>query len=191
MGARSAPYGAMIHVSDPGAMQAMAQELRERVKRDFYPYAQARGFVRARSDHPHFTVFRRYTADTVQVFSVQWDKHGAPRFVVNFGEGPKAGSTLWGKHIPGEALQPNSCRESGRLQRRRGPTLGCWFQFNKPVFEALRTLERRYSAEAVVGQLLAAFPEVEAWWQDRTVGPHLMLNSPDMWELAASSKGAS
>ena len=168
-----------------------AKELRDLITARFFPYVEARGFVRARSTHPHFMVFRRVTGDTVQIFDVQWDKYGDPCLVVNFAEGPKDGVTLWGNHIPGETMQPQDCPESGRLQRKAGPNKRCWFQLKKPLFEAVRTLERRYSAEAVVEQLLAAFPEVEAWWQHRTVGPHITLNPHDMWKMAASSRGQS
>jgi Domain of unknown function (DUF4304) len=160
------------------------QELRELVKARFFPYAEAREFTRAKSTHPQFTVFRRFVGHKVQIFTVQWDKYGAPRFVVNFGEGPKSGVQLWGKHVPAEAMQPNDCPESGRLQRRPGPYLRCWFQLKKPLGEALRTMQRRYFADAVVAHLLAVFPEVESWWLDRTVGPHLSINAPDMWKIA-------
>jgi hypothetical protein len=165
-----------------------AQELRQVVKARFLPYAEARGFVRAKSTHPLFYVFRRMTADKVQVFNVQWDKYGDACFVVNFGEGPKNGVQLWGKHIPGEALETQDCPESGRLQRKAGAGKRSWFQLNKPLFEAMRTMERRYPADAVVEQLLAVFPEVEAWWQHRTVGPHMTLNPQEMWKLANAAK---
>ena len=164
--------------------------MRELVKSDFYPFAEARGFVRAKSTHPLFAVFRRFDGQKVQVFNVQWDKYGEPRFVVNFGEGPRSGVELWGKHIPGEALEPQDCPESGRLQRRPGASMGCWFQLTKPFLEAARTLEWRYPAAAVVDQLLAAFPEVEAWWQDRRIGPHITVSSPDLWRAAANAKRA-
>lgn len=166
------------------------QELRQLVKARFFPYGEARGFVRARSTHPHFSVFRRFARDRVQVFNVQWDKYGAPRFIVNFGEGPTEGVRLWGRHVAGEALEPQDCPESGRLQRRRGPYLRCWFQLNKPVLEAIRTRERRYAAEAVVDQLLAAFPEVEAWWENRTVGAHLEITPSEMWKVAHAASAA-
>lgn len=170
------------------ARMTSTQDLRRLVKTRFFPYAEARGFARARSAHPHFTTFRRLTADSAQVFNVQWDKYGAPRFVVNFGEAPGEGVRLWGKHVPGEDLEPQDCPESGRLQRKRGPYLRCWFQLNKPVLEVLRTMERRYAAEAVVDQLLSVFPEVEAWWDGRTVGPHLDIVPPDAWRLANEAK---
>jgi hypothetical protein len=161
-----------------------AQELRQLVKARFFPHVEARGFVRASSTHPQFSVFRRFARDKVQVLNVQWDKYGAPRFLVNFGEGPKEGVRLWGRHVAGEVLEPQDCPESGRLQRKRGPYLRCWFQLNKPLLEALRTMERRYSAETVVDQLVGAFPEVEAWWENRTVGAHLDISPPDMWKVA-------
>lgn len=165
-----------------------SQALRQLVKQRFLPWAESRGFTPCRSAHPLFMVFRRMLGDRVQVFNLQWDKYGAPRFVVNFGEGPRDGVVLWGRHVPGEALEPQDCRDSGRLQRRRGHGLRGWFQLDKPIFEALWTMERRYSAAAVVDQLIATFPEVERWWDDRTPGPHLSLLPRDHWDLATAAK---
>jgi hypothetical protein len=167
-----------------------AHELRELVKARLFPYVEARGFARARSRHPLFTTFRRFVGNNVQVFNVQWDKWGAPRFVVNFGEAPKAGVSLWGRHIPGDELEPHDCPESGRLQRKRGPHLRCWFQTTKPLLEAVRTLERRYPVATVVNMAVAAFPEVEAWWESRTVGPHVYISSSDSWRVANAATRA-
>src|SRR5262249_12660010 len=153
----------------------MAQPLREALKARFYPYAESRGFVRAKTSHPHFTTFRRVDGDTVRVFDVQWDKYSRPMFVLNFGEGPKEGVTLWGTHTGGAELDPLDCAEGGRLQRKKGPSLACWFQLNKPLVEALRTMERHYTPEVVVNHLLDVFPELEEWWERRAIGPHLYL----------------
>lgn len=126
----------------------------------------------------------------MQVLNVQWDKYNGPLFVVNFGEGPRGGVRLWGKHVAGEALEPQDCPESGRLQRKRGPHMRCWFRVNKPLFEAVRTMKLRYTPEAVIDQLLEVFPEVEQWWQHRTVGEHLEITPPDMWQVANAAKAA-
>jgi hypothetical protein len=167
-----------------------AHELRELIKARLFPYVEARGFIRDRSRHPLFTTFRRFVGNNAQVFNVQWDKRGAPRFVVNFGEGPKAGVSLWGRHIPGDELEPQDCPESGRLQRKRGPYLRCWFQTTKPLLEAVRTLERSYPVATVVDMAVAAFPEVEAWWENRTVGPHVCISSSDSWRVANAATRA-
>ena len=160
------------------------KQLRDAVKERFFPYAESRRFVREKSAHPHFTTFRRIDGHKVRVFNVQWDKYGHPRFVLNFGEGPLSGVILWGKHKAGQELEPQDCPESGRLQRRKGGSLRCWFQLNKPLLDVIRTMEWRYPPEAVVNELLSAFPELEAWWEHRTVGPHIDLSSSDLWRLA-------
>lgn len=67
---------------------------------------------------------------------------------------------------------------------KEAPTCDRWFQLNRPLLEALRTMERRYAAETVVDELLSVFPEVEAWWKGRTVGPHLDILPSDLWRLA-------
>ena len=161
-----------------------ARDLRELIKTRLFPYVEARGFARAKRGHPLFTTFRRRVGNKAQVFNVQWDKYGAPRFVVNFGEGPIEGVTLWGRHIPGDELEPQDCPESGRLQRKRGPYLRCWFQTRKPLLEAVGTFEWNYPVATVVDAAMAAFPEVEAWWENRAVGPHVTILPSDMWRVA-------
>ena len=135
-------------------------ELRQVVKERFYPFAERQGFTRVKSTNPLFTVFRRQR-QTVHVFDLQWDKYHHPRFVINFGEAPVEG---------GEAPPM-----TGRLQRRRGGSLGCWFQLRKPSWEAVSTLTLRYSPAEVVEQAIVAFPELEEWWATRAEGPHIYI----------------
>jgi len=52
------------------------------VKERFYPFVEARGFVRDPSRNPLSIVFRRITRETVHVFAIQWDKYHAPRFAL-------------------------------------------------------------------------------------------------------------
>jgi hypothetical protein len=101
-------------------MSSAAAPLRELMKERFYPFAAERGFVRAKSTHPLFTVFRRRHDQTVQVFDIQWDKYRAPRFVLNFGEARAEGVDIRGVHVSGDDLEPSHCEIQGRLQRRKG-----------------------------------------------------------------------
>jgi hypothetical protein len=140
----------------------MAHPLREAVKRRFYPYAESRGFVRARSSHPHFADFRRDRGGKAEVFDVQWDKYGRPAFVVNFGvvEAARTGETA-----PRWKNLYRLVRDAAARDR--------WFDLRKPWGEALRSLRLRYRPDAVVDQLIARFPEAEAWWTRGAVGPHV------------------
>jgi hypothetical protein len=147
--------------------------LREAVKMRFYPFAASRGFTRAKSRNPLFVVFRREVGETVQVFALQWEKYGRPSFIVNFSEGPVAGVDVRGTHIAGWDLLPPYCAALGRLQPRKGPYLRCWFRLRKPLLTALASRSWFYEPEQVVEQLIALFPELEAWWMDKSEGSHV------------------
>ena len=146
----------------------MAQLLREALKVRFYPYAESRGFVRDKSSHPHFTTFRRAHGAQIQVFDVQWDKYGRPLFVVNFGE-----ADVHELAIETDKVETQHCKDMYRLQRKRGGSLTCWFQLSKPWIEVFRSGRLKYRPEEVVNQLVAYFPEVEAWWAEKSEGPHV------------------
>jgi hypothetical protein len=144
-----------------------SQDLRQAVKARFHPFVESRGFVRGKSTSL-FTVFRRRDGESLHVFDIQWDKYGAPRFVINFGE-----VSLRNLRVEEPELGIHHCEKLGRLTRKKGPYLRSWFQLRKPWLEAIASLQRQYEPEEVVDQLLAFFPEVEAWWSDQAEGPHL------------------
>lgn len=154
----------------------MVSALREAVQTRFYPFAESRGFVRAKSTNPLFTVFRRASAQTVQVFDVQWEKYGRPYFVINFGEGASGGVDIRGRHISAAELRPSECSKGGRLQPRNGPFLRHWFRSNRPWLQVIASGKRFYDPDEVVQQLIDLFPELEAWWAEKHEGPHLRLS---------------
>lgn len=166
------------------------KELRQVVKDRFFPYLEARGFSRLKSTNNLIQRFQRIVGDRVQILHIQWDKYGDPRFILRFGEGAAGGVRLWGKHIPGESLAPQDCRENGSLGRSKGVSMGSWFQLKKPLLDAFRTMSRSYSPEVVADQLLDAFPEVEQWWQDRSEGSRIRLAPTDIWEMASTAGSA-
>ncbi len=148
-------------------------ELRKALKSTFFPHVMARGFVVDTRHQPMFTIFRRTVDGAVQVFDIQWEKYGSPRFVLNFGAVPLDGTDLAGAPINPAEVQPHDCKPCLRLQRRRGGSLACWFQLRKLLWEQLTTLRRDHAPAEVVGSLLAAYPEMEDWWQSRKRGPHV------------------
>ena len=113
----------------------------------------------------------------VHVFDIQWDKYGAPRFVINFGEAPIEGLDVDGKRVPAAKVEMWHCSIGGRLQRRRGPYLRDWFQLKKPLLEALRSMKWSYDPEEVVGHVKACFHELDAWWASKEEGPHIYIVS--------------
>ena len=150
-----------------------ASPLREAVKTRFYPFAASQGFVKAPSTHPHFAVFRRLTKTEVQVFELQWDKYHRQCFVVNFGDAPITGTTIHGTHVPAASIETYQCTSYGQLTPRNCPYVRCWFRQKKPLLQVLKTGTRLYQPDEVVDQLVALFPELDAWWTQRHPGTHL------------------
>lgn len=156
-----------------GPRPSPAAALRTAVKARFLPLMVQRGFVVDRSRQPVFTTFRRQVDGRVQVCELQWDKRGSARFVVNFGEVPAHGVARQGRPVPPGEVLVFDCQPMLRLQRRRGRTLGSWFQLRRPLLRQLATLTRDDSPDAVVDALVAALPEMDAWWSTRLLGPHV------------------
>ena len=155
---------------------ARATALRDAVKKRFYPFVERKGFVRGDSSG-YFTEFRRVRAERADVFDIQWDKYWRPLFVLNFRQGParEADGIVDNTDLGGSQLQ-----HTGRLQRRRGGTLGCWFGLRRPWRRVLTSGRWAYSPDEVVDELIGAFGELEAWWEDRSEGPHIYI-----WRAAA------
>ena len=148
----------------------MANSLRETVNRHFYPFAESKGFARAKSTHPHFTTFRRVEPDVVHVFDVQWDKYGRSRFVINFGEARFGPST--------DNVETQDCKVLCRLQPNKNSPR--WWRLTKPWPDILKTGRFRYTPKEVVELVIASFAEVEAWWAEKKEGPHVQV----LWRRA-------
>ena len=160
------------------SLRGNSKPLREAVKARFYPFAEARGFVREKNTHPLFTTFRRLSGNGLHVIDVQWDKYYRPQFVINFGECPAGGVEFAGKRIQAGEINPSACPRRGRLQREKGRMGGTWLQLRKPLREAITSLRWEYSPEQVVDELIRYFPEVEAWWAEKKLGPHVVMLPP-------------
>jgi hypothetical protein len=145
-------------------MASAAGPLLEEVKRRFYPFVEARGFARVKTRSPQCALFRRKSATRCDSFEIQWDKYWRPYFVLNFG--PGSGD-----------IGPSSSERSGRLQRRRGGDLCCWFSLRRPWRNRLRTWKWNYTPAEVVEELISAFDELETWWSRGEAGPHIYVYS--------------
>ena len=152
---------------------ARATALRDPVKERFYPFVERRGFVRNKGRDPLSTVFRRTNSEAVHVFEIQWDKRGGPRLAINFGEAPIGGLDVGGEHVGANEIESYHCATFGRLKRRTGSTLRCWFQLKRPWLDALASMRRTYIPHEVVDQLIEYFHEIETWWAEKAEGPHI------------------
>ncbi|TLM73389.1 hypothetical protein ACONUD_10085 [Microbulbifer harenosus] len=141
-------------------MASKAKPLNEELKKVFFPLVESKGFVRSRSTDPHFVIFKRSTDRGEDVFEIQWDKYWRPYFVVNF---EKCG------------VNESPWNENGRLQRRRGGSLSCWFSLFPPLLERFLNFRWKYTPNEVVRELIEKFPELEEWWLSGTVGHHMYI----------------
>lgn len=150
-------------------------ELRRELKARFSPYVAASGFKADLRLQPHSTIFRRRTGDRVEMFELQWDKYGAPRFAVHFAVCPIEGLEVNGKMMPLEDTLPTWCNEVGSLYPGRGFSPRSWFRQDSTWLQRIFGRRARRTPSDVVDELLAWFPEVEQYWANGDVGPHLKI----------------
>ncbi|AUD77741.1 hypothetical protein CW740_00215 [Kangiella profundi] len=142
-------------------MTSKTKPLNDEMKKVFYPWVRAKGFVKQKSTDPHFVEFRRETSSGIDVFEVQWDKYWRPYFVINFKK---------------ERVSDPKWQYPGRLQRISGGSLNCWFSLSKPFIYKLLTFHWSYEPTEVVEELMYAFEELENWWKNGEVGGHMYFN---------------
>jgi hypothetical protein len=150
-------------------------DLRREIKRVFMPLAEARGFKTITRNSPFFLEFRRRKGDEINIFDIQWEKYGKPRFVVNFGNCPVEGLTIHGKHYPPDEVISGWTPQRGRLQPGKGSGTGSWFRQDKPFIKRILSRDKLYPAKDVVAQLAALFMELENWWETGKTGPHMRI----------------
>lgn len=154
-----------------------ADLLREVQQRLIPAFTDMRGFVSAplSQEEAHSAEFRRsfpfgklhrFSGDTLHVVEIQFDQHGEPRFVINFGISPKEGVVLpWTRldqiDAPVSAL-PNAWRlySSWILNR--------WF-----TAAAIFSRGHDSGSRNVVDRALALLPEIDNWFRDGVVGKHM------------------
>jgi hypothetical protein len=135
--------------------------LREELKRRFYPFLAERGFRPMKRESRHFVTFHRDAARAGHSFELQWDKYDRPHFVLNFGSAGAA------------AGMPQL---SGRLQRRRGGSVRCWFGLHRSWWSRIRSGRWSHTPTEAVDEVIAAFAELEAWWLRGEAGPHIYIS---------------
>jgi hypothetical protein len=103
-----------------------------------------------------------------QVFTLQLEKRGLPRFVVSLEVEPSGGF--------GSVVREGGTIVQGRLQPRRGASTSAWFRTDTSFIE--RLLGRKGTTpEAVVAECVALLPEVEVWWSTQAPSEHIQVLS--------------
>jgi hypothetical protein len=150
-------------------------ELRREIKARFFPYAAARGFSPDVRLQPTSVIFRRHAGERVEMFELQWDKYGSPRFAINFGTCSINGLDINGNAAPAAEALPTWCNDVGSLQPRRGSSTRSWFRQDSTLLRRLAGQPALRDPSEVVDDLVALFPEIERYWATGAVGPHLKI----------------
>lgn len=161
-------------------------DLRRELKKRFYPFATEQGFRIDRINSPFSIDFRRMTAEGIDVFDLQWEKYGRPRFIVNFGHCPPGGVLHHGEQIPPDRVLSYMGPFSGRLQPGKGWGTDGWFCQDRPFFRRVVLRQRPRPPAHVVDELLALFSELDEWFRHRRWGPHMVSMKPLGQEPAAA-----
>ncbi len=151
-------------------------ELREEVRKSFFPFIKARGFIQEKSGSPLFMSFRKKGEDRTYLVDIHWDKRYHPRFVVEFGHCDNDGVDFGGVHIGAEKVSQGQLQHRGRIYAKRGNKFwspGDWFRQDVPLLKRLFLFKALYPASEVVEQLRTNFVELETFWQSGQAGPHL------------------
>lgn len=162
-------------------------DLRRALKARFFPYVVARGFVADHRDQPTSTLFRRVAETRVHIVGVQWEKYGKPRFAVHFGTCPAEGLHFQGRFCSPEDMLPTWCPDIGSLQPRSGMSSRSWFRQDSTLLQRLVGQPALRRPDDVVDELIALFAELEDYWANGAVGPHMRLWSMSVGRPASQS----
>ena len=106
----------------------------------------------------------RANGDARQHLTVQLEKYGLPRFIVNVAiEPPQGFATI---HREGGTIV------SGRVKPRPGPHTQSWFRADAPWWQRLVGRPHPGPVQAVA-QCVALLPEIEAWWTTQSPSTHI------------------
>ena len=157
-------------------------DLRREIKQRINPLMAEKGFICDMRQAPQFVTFRKRAPEAVYVFDIQWEKYGAPRFIINFGKCGAAGTICHGERVDPENVFPSHTPLFGRLGPSRASSTSGWFRQDRPLINRIPTWSRYYPAEDVVTNLVTLFREVEEFWANGKMGPHVrLLPAPEEW----------
>ena len=152
---------------------AITKPIRDALRASFYPMVFERGFELDKRYQPQMVEFRRFTEDKVHIFSSRWDKYQRAKFVIDFSDAPRDGIEWCGQFMRAEVMSPVHCGHYRRLGYRGGKLGFRWFNQRRPLLDQLTSFKRNFTPQEIADQVIERYPEMEAWWRDRTIGPHV------------------
>jgi len=146
-------------------MLTVRARLRQEISDRLIPELRRRGFdgPSTISGNALLHEFKRQQGGVIQVLSVQFEKHGLPRFVINVHIEPPEGYDhvyAHGGTIP-----------SGRVTPRPGPFTRSWFRADQSVLNRLLGASSR-EVDAV-SEAIAVMNEIEGWWSEPRSTEHI------------------
>jgi hypothetical protein len=148
-------------------------DLRNELKKRFFPLLESRGFIIDKSEQPVFTTFRKHVGNKTYTCSLQWEKYGRPRFLISIGTCTGEGVTHHGRHIGPEAVHPNDTQDFAYLKPLAGVSTSSWFRQDRGILKSLLTGVKLDPSNIVVDQLIALFPEAETYFEKGIAGKHV------------------
>jgi hypothetical protein len=138
------------------------------ITEDFHPLPQ---------DEDKTQRFVRRESGVIHVLEVQWDRHGRPRYVLNYGTCPVDGLRVGTTHHAADTVYAGWLPDSGRLQPLPGATSAHWFRQDVPLIKRLFGRSTP-TPDTVVESTLALLPELWRYWRDGIPGRHMHACPP-------------
>jgi hypothetical protein len=147
-------------------MHAPRKQLKMALEAHLLPVLFAAGFDGPRSFAGHSLTYdyRRLDGDTYRFLTVQFEKHGGPKFRLNFSAAtPASIEQRFRTSVADDMLREPFGEMRGSLHPTRVPyfKLFTWFGGG--------------SADHVAKRSANLYPEIERWWRERIVGAHLWI----------------
>lgn len=109
---------------------------------------------------------KRLRGEDLDIIEFQFDKHGRPRFVINFGTVPRGGVSLpWGGYLDRDEADVSSFFDAYRLFS--SPLRSGWFAPGWLSTKSDQTVRR------LVDKAIRLSGEVNHWFESGTVGKHM------------------
>lgn len=112
--------------------------------------------------------FRRARGELTDVLSLQLEKNGLPRFLLNLHVAPAGGLDA--------LIARGGNVVAAQVKHRPGPYTRSWFRADPTLWQRLSG-SREATPAAAVNACLAVLPEVDAWWTTMSASTHVSVTT--------------
>jgi hypothetical protein len=163
----------------PFQMTTARKELKTALEVHLLPVFTQRGFTgpSALNGHNNCYYFHRQEGDSYKFLAIQFEKRGGPQFRVNFSEATREDLQQRCRFAEAHLGRPAVLEDV--LSVPWGVLRGHLHPSRLPYFKLFTWFDaRKAGAPEIAARVVALYPEIEAWWRERKVGPHLWI--PDL-----------